>query len=210
MARREGPHFFFPRRRAQCYLQIMKPRSALADLKKVAALQPSNEQVKEQLASTQKLVKKIEFEKVSSVIQSKASEYRISKKAIGVSKERTEDVVERCRTIIKDGFVFRIQIWLDRSHASLGGCSISTTTYSGPQMAMEEGEYKITAEFIRDMLQWFKDGKLLPRRYVWEIIIGAYSKFQEEESLVSIDLNDGMTCDVIGDVHGRSPRRALS
>jgi len=52
------------------------------------------------------------------------------------------------------------------------------------------------------MIQWFKDGKNLPRRYVWEIVLGAYSHFAAEESLVNLDLEEGVTVDVIGDVHG--------
>ena len=52
------------------------------------------------------------------------------------------------------------------------------------------------------MIQWFKDGKALPRRYVWEIVLGAHSHFAAEESLVDLDLEDGVTVDVIGDVHG--------
>jgi len=52
------------------------------------------------------------------------------------------------------------------------------------------------------MIQWFKDGKAIPRRYVWEIILGAYSHFATEESLVDLDLEEGVTVDVIGDVHG--------
>ena len=52
------------------------------------------------------------------------------------------------------------------------------------------------------MIEWFKDGKTLPRRYVWEIVLGAYNQFIQEESLVELVLEDGMTCDVIGDVHG--------
>jgi serine/threonine-protein phosphatase 5 len=52
------------------------------------------------------------------------------------------------------------------------------------------------------MIQWFKDGKALPRRYVWEIVLGAFGHFAAEESLVDLDLEDGVTVDVIGDVHG--------
>lgn len=52
------------------------------------------------------------------------------------------------------------------------------------------------------MIEWFKEGKTLPRRYVWEIVLGAFNLFAAEESLVKLDLEEGMTCDVIGDVHG--------
>ena len=57
------------------------------------------------------------------------------------------------------------------------------------------------------MIQWFKDGKALPRRYVWEIVLGAHSHFIKEQSLVELPLEEGMTCDVIGDVHSTSKHR---
>ena len=52
------------------------------------------------------------------------------------------------------------------------------------------------------MIAWFKDGKALPKRYVWEIILGAYAHFASEDSLVEVPIPEGVTCDVIGDVHG--------
>lgn len=39
---------------------------------------------------------------------------------------------------------------------------------------------------------------------MWEIVLGAYAAFQKEESLVDVALEEGVTCDVIGDVHGES------
>ncbi len=60
----------------------------------------------------------------------------------------------------------------------------------------------ITLQFIKDMIEWFKDGKTLPKRYVWEIVIGAYERFMKEESLVNVDIPDNVTIDIIGDVHG--------
>lgn len=52
------------RSRATCYMQILKPQSAVADFRKVLALEPKNETVRAQMVSTQKLIRKIEFEKV--------------------------------------------------------------------------------------------------------------------------------------------------
>ena len=51
-------------RRATCYLQTIRPQLAVADFKKVLTLEPHNETVRAQLVSTQKLIRKIEFEKV--------------------------------------------------------------------------------------------------------------------------------------------------
>lgn len=50
--------------RATCYMQILKPQSAVADFRKVLALEPKNDTVRSQLIATQKLIRKIEFEKV--------------------------------------------------------------------------------------------------------------------------------------------------
>lgn len=47
-----------------CHLQILKPQQAVSDLKKVLALEPKNTEVKKQLESTQKMIRRIEFEKV--------------------------------------------------------------------------------------------------------------------------------------------------
>jgi serine/threonine-protein phosphatase 5 len=52
------------------------------------------------------------------------------------------------------------------------------------------------------MMKLFKDGKALPKRYVWEIALGAYSAFEKEPSLVELTLESGRSVDVIGDVHG--------
>jgi serine/threonine-protein phosphatase 5 len=76
-------------------------------------------------------------------------------------------------------------------------------SYTGPKLdSLDQGKFGISLQFVQSMIQWFKDGKTLPRRYVWEIVLGAYSHFAAEESLVDLDLGEGVTVDVIGDVHG--------
>ena len=60
----------------------------------------------------------------------------------------------------------------------------------------------MTQSFLQAMIDWFEDGKTLPNRYVWEIVLGAHEQFSKEQSLVNLDIEGGVTCDVIGDVHG--------
>jgi hypothetical protein len=50
--------------RATCHLQTLQPKSAIADFKKILALEPKNETIRAQLTTTQKLIRKVEFEKV--------------------------------------------------------------------------------------------------------------------------------------------------
>ncbi|KAF9010505.1 phosphoprotein phosphatase [Cyathus striatus] len=153
-------------RRATCYMQILKPQAAVQDFKRVLAIEPKNESVRAQMVSTQKLIRRIEFEK-----------------AIEVEDEK--DAVQRCLEMIAEG-----------------GCEVDKA-YTGPKLEEENGRYNITHQFIKDMIEWFKSGKTLPKRYVWEIVIGAYYAFASEQSLVTVDLQEGVTCDVIGDVHGQ-------
>ena len=81
--------------------------------------------------------------------------------------------------------------------------------YEGPKLeTTDDGKFKISIEYIRSMMQWFKDGKTLPRRYAWEIVLGAHNHFVKEESLVGVKVEKGVTIDVIGDVHGAACRLA--
>ncbi|KZT26720.1 protein phosphatase 5 [Neolentinus lepideus HHB14362 ss-1] len=146
----------------------MKPEKAVTDLKKVAALEPHNKVVKAELDTTQKLVRKINFEKA-------------------IEMEEEKPPTERCLEIIAEGT-----------------CEVEKD-YTGPKLPADSdsGKFTINLEFIHGMVQWFKDGKKLPRRYVWEIVLGAFSLFVREESMVDVKLEEGWTCDVIGDVHGQ-------
>lgn len=85
----------------------------------------------------------------------------------------------------------------------VGGCELDKT-YTGPHLPKDSttGKYTITIEFVREMMKLFKDGKTLPKRYVWEIALGAHSIFEKESTLVELTLESGKTVDVIGDVHG--------
>ncbi len=55
-------------RRATCYLQTLKYKQAIADFKKLLTLEPQNQLVRMQLDSTQKILRKVEFEKVRCVV----------------------------------------------------------------------------------------------------------------------------------------------
>lgn len=64
-------------------------------------------------------------------------------------------------------------ILLARSCLTSGGCDLDKA-YAGPKLPQDEdGKYTINLEFIKGMLEWFKEGKTLPRRsarfYTWPI-----------------------------------------
>ena len=127
--------------------------------------------------------------------------------------EEEKNAVERCKEIIASGtpksFLQSNQsISSPPYFFSPDGCQLDNS-YAGPQLipvTSSDGKttsYSITAQFLRDMLAWFKEGKSLPKRYVWEIAIHAYDLFAKEESMIEVRVEEGMTIDVIGDVHGK-------
>ncbi|CAG7854684.1 Serine/threonine-protein phosphatase T Short=PPT [Serendipita indica DSM 11827] len=159
-------------RRALCYLSILKNPQAIADFKKTLALDPQNAVAKKQLEATQKLQRRIEFEKA-------------------IEQDEEETAVERVMEAIRSGLDIE-------------------SSYAGPRLppASEEAaakgkKYGINEEFITKMEEWFKAGKTLAKRVVYEIVLGCWDACLQEESLNEIVLEEGMTCDVIGDTHGQ-------
>lgn len=122
-------------------------------------------------------------------------------KAIEVEGEK--NAVVRCQEIIAEGeqSLLFCNFFFFKSDAFWGGCELDAN-YLGPTLSSENGKYYMTQTFIQAMIDWFKDGKTLPKRYVWEIVLGAHEQFAKEQSLVDLDIKEGATCDVIGDVHG--------
>ena len=115
--------------------------------------------------------------------------------------EEEKDAVTRYLEIIQEGETVYEISGLNFGSAVTGGCDLDRD-YSGPRLLFEDGKYGVTLQFVREMIQWFKDGKTLPKRYVWEIALGAHKTFASEESLIEVLIKDGVTVDVIGDVHG--------
>ena len=160
-------------RRASAHLSILDPKSALPDLRMVVQLEPKNASVKAQLEATVKLIRRLEFEKAIKVSE-------------GV---KAADTVENN---LKEGS---------------GGTTVPDS-YTGPRIADGDDADtqhlgKIGEQFIKDMIEHFKNGGKLHNRYSWQIILGAFRALQEEPALVDYQVPEGTTIDVIGDTHGQ-------
>ncbi|CDZ97195.1 protein phosphatase 5 [Phaffia rhodozyma] len=160
-------------RRALSQLAVLHPKPAVADLKEVLKLEPSNIEARKQLEATQKLMHRIAFEKA-------------------ISAGDTESASHRSRRMINDG-----------------SCPMDAK-YTGPlpqppsESEGENGRWKPTKEFVEGMIEWFREGKgHLPKRLVWEIVLGCEEVLRKEKTLVEIDIEEDCTVDVIGDTHGQ-------
>ncbi|KWU41314.1 protein phosphatase 5 [Rhodotorula sp. JG-1b] len=83
------------------------------------------------------------------------------------------------------------------------GTSPIPSDYTGPRLGGTDASPEITAEFVDEMVQWFKDGQVVPRRTALQILLGAFDVLKEEPTLVDVPIPEGQTVDVIGDVHGQ-------
>jgi serine/threonine-protein phosphatase 5 len=72
-------------------------------------------------------------------------------------------------------------------------------TYDGAKLGDE-----MTLEFVEDMIERFKNGKKLARKYVFQIIVKVMELVRAEPTMVEVDVEDGQEITVCGDTHGTS------
>lgn len=71
--------------------------------------------------------------------------------------------------------------------------------YTGPKL--ENG--KVTLEFMKQLLQHFKDQKKLHRKYAYKILLDVKQLFMAQPSLVEITVGENEKFTVCGDIHGQ-------
>jgi serine/threonine-protein phosphatase 5 len=71
-------------------------------------------------------------------------------------------------------------------------------SYDGPTLGDE-----MSLEFIQGMIQHFKDGKNLPRKYVYQVLLQIIKLLSDLPTLIEIDIPQDKHITVCGDVHGQ-------
>lgn len=71
--------------------------------------------------------------------------------------------------------------------------------YDGPRL--EDGT--VTYKFVNQLIEYFRDSKILHRRFVLEILCQVYKYFVEQATMVDITINDKQKFTVVGDIHGQ-------
>ncbi len=69
--------------------------------------------------------------------------------------------------------------------------------YDGVKLGNE-----MTQEFIDDMTERFKQGKKIPLKYVYQIILAVTKIVHEEPTMKEVQVPDGTQLTVCGDTHG--------
>lgn len=100
---------------------------------------------------------------------------------------------------------------------SQGACTLDTSSYTDfplPIIPADDpsARYTPTPEFVEGMIESFKTGSSkgskLPKRIVWEILLGLKDIVDKEKSMTERTVDEGVVCDVIGDTHGVCPLRS--
>lgn len=73
-------------------------------------------------------------------------------------------------------------------------------SYDGARLGTE-----MTTEFIEDMIQRFKNGKKIHRKYVFQIILAVKNIVYQEPTMVETEVKPDTKLTVCGDTHGGSP-----
>lgn len=64
-------------------------------------------------------------------------------------------------------------------------------------------EKEMTPEFIDDMLERFKTGKKIHKKYVYQIVIAVKNIVYDEPTMVEMEIEDDANLTVCGDTHGQ-------
>jgi serine/threonine-protein phosphatase 5 len=61
---------------------------------------------------------------------------------------------------------------------------------------------EMTPEFINDMLERFKNGKKIHKKYVYQIVLAVKKIVYDEPTMVEMEIEDDAQLTVCGDTHG--------
>jgi serine/threonine-protein phosphatase 5 len=105
-----------------------------------------------------------------------------------------------CEKIIKrDAFLKAIEV--EDAPSAAEGLDIEhmavEPSYDGPKL-----EGTMTLEFIEDMIERFKNGKKLAKKYAFQIILAVMDIVKKEPTMVEHDVEEGHEITVCGDTHG--------
>lgn len=64
-------------------------------------------------------------------------------------------------------------------------------------------EKEITEEFVRDMMDRFKNGKKIHKKYVFQIVLAVKEIVKDEPTMVEMSIPEGNKLTVCGDTHGQ-------
>ena len=107
-----------------------------------------------------------------------------------------------CEKIIKrDAFLKAIEV--DDAPSVAEGLDIDNMILESGYDGAELGD-KMTLDFIEDMIERFKNGKKIAKKYAYKIILAVMDISRKEPTMIEHDVGEGEEITVCGDTHGKS------
>ncbi|KAF4554096.1 Serine/threonine-protein phosphatase T-like protein [Elsinoe fawcettii] len=108
---------------------------------------------------------------------------------------------EACQKLVKrDAFLKAIEVADAPSAAE--GLDLENMQVAKDYDGAKLGDH-MTQEFIDDMIDRFKNGKKLDKKYVYQIILAVKDIVYKEATMVEMEVNKGKKLTVCGDTHGQ-------
>jgi len=123
------------------------------------------------------------------------------------AKPRDQDAREKftkCRAIVRR-LAFERAIAVDDAVQANVADSIDLESmtiegdYAGPTLV----DGRVTAQFMEELMKWFKDQKLLHRKYAFKILLDIKQYLVTLPSLIDVSIPDQSKFTVCGDIHGQ-------
>lgn len=109
--------------------------------------------------------------------------------------------LEECRKIVRKlAFYAAIEVGDEPSAAE--GLDLEHMAVEDDYDGVRLGD-KMTQEFIDDMIERFKTGKKIHRKYVYQILLAVKQIVYDEATMVEMEIPDGVELTVCGDTHGK-------
>ncbi|KAF2462439.1 serine/threonine-protein phosphatase PP2A catalytic subunit [Lineolata rhizophorae] len=108
---------------------------------------------------------------------------------------------QECDKVVKrDAFLKAIEV--EEPSSAAEGLDLDAMAvepdYDGARL-----EKEMTEDFIKDMIQRFKGGKRIHKKYVFQIVLAVKELVYEEPTMVEMEVKEGQSLTVCGDTHGQ-------
>ncbi|KAG0180293.1 Serine/threonine-protein phosphatase 5 [Apophysomyces sp. BC1034] len=189
--------------RAFCHLKLESYGYAISDADKALTIDPTLAKANYRRASANmalgKFKEALKDLKMASISQS----FSVVKRAPGDKDAKSK--LDECAKIVKR-IEFEKAIEHDDRIASVADSLDPSTmtvesTYDGPKINEETKE--IDEEFVKQLIQRFKDQKKVHKKYAFMIILAIRNMMLQEPSLIDVKVPADGKLTVCGDVHGQ-------
>ncbi|CAL0309730.1 unnamed protein product [Lupinus luteus] len=205
-------------RRGAAHLGLGKFKEALKDFQQVKKMCPNDPDATKKLKECEKAVMKLKFEEAIAAPEAERHSIAESIDYKSIGKSRNSSVPTKMAIAAVTVAVMAVVVMLFRSSMTIIVAAIVVglllllgafrwsghntdveSQYSGARI---EGDI-ITLDFVKKMMDDFKNQKCLHTRYAYQIVLQTRERLQALPSLVDINVPDGKHFTVCGDVHGQ-------